>query len=58
MARISYTGEGTAYLRLLNHSPDVAPAVLALRDALRKAVPPRLRLLVTLAVDRANRCRY
>ncbi|MGH2500040.1 MAG: hypothetical protein ACRDF0_08140 [Candidatus Limnocylindria bacterium] len=59
MARISYTGEGSPFRRLLNHSPTVSDAYWALRKALDGgSVPPRIRMLSFLAADVTNHCRY
>ena len=59
MARISYTGAGSPYERMLNHSPSVKEGILAVRDALKAGpLPARLRLLSTLTVDRINDCHY
>ncbi|MBI3521593.1 MAG: hypothetical protein HY071_00670 [Chloroflexi bacterium] len=59
MARIPYTGEGSAFRRLLNHSPEVSAAYWKLRDALDGgALSAKLRLLSFLATDLQNGCRY
>lgn len=59
MARISYRGEGTAFRKLLNHSPALSDAYWAVREALNKGeVPAKIRMLSFLACDRTNRCRY
>ena len=59
MARIPYTGEGSAFRRLLNHSPEVSAAYWKLRDALDSgALTPKVRMLSFLATDLQNHCRY
>ena len=59
MARIPYTGEGSAFRRLLNHSPAVSDAYWGLRKALDEStLSPRVRTLTFLATDITNGCRY
>jgi hypothetical protein len=59
VGRIPYTGEGSAFRRLLNHSPAVADAYWSLRKALDVGVlPPKIRMLSFLVTDVTNRCRY
>jgi hypothetical protein len=59
MARIPYTGKGTAFRRLLNHAPAVSDAYWGLRKALDEgALPAKIRLLSFLAADVTNGCRY
>ena len=59
MARISYTGEGTNFRRILNQSPSVSSAYWELRKALNEGVlSPKLRMLSFLSSDLVNRCRY
>ena len=59
MARISYSGEGTNFRRILNHSPSVSAAYWGLRKALNEGVlSPKLRMLSFLSSDLVNRCRY
>ena len=59
MARIPYTGEGSAFRRLLNHSPAVSDAYWGLRKALDEStVSPKVRMLTFLATDITNGCRY
>jgi hypothetical protein len=59
MARISYSGEGTNFRRILNHSPSVSAAYWGLRKALNEGVlSPKLRMLSFLSSDLVNHCRY
>lgn len=59
MARIPYTGEGSAFRRLLNHSPAVSDGYWAMRKALDEGtLPPKIRMLSFLATDITNGCRY
>jgi len=59
VARISYAGEGDAFRRILNHSPEVSAAYWALRKALNDGVvPARIRMLAFLGSDLTNGCRY
>ncbi|MBA2370047.1 MAG: hypothetical protein H0V71_00210 [Chloroflexi bacterium] len=59
MARIPYTGEGSAFRRLLNHSPAVSDAYWGLRKALDEgAIPAKIRMLSFLVTDITNGCRY
>jgi len=59
VARIPYTGEGTPFYRLLNHSPDVSAAYRALRKALDEGqLSAKTRMLSVLATDITNGCRY
>ena len=59
MARIPYTGEGSAFRRLLNHSPAVSDAYWSMRKALDEGVmPAKIRMLSFLATDITNGCRY
>jgi hypothetical protein len=59
MARISYSGEGTAFRKLLNHSPDVSAAYWSLRKALDEGeVSKKVRMLTFLAADLTNHCLY
>jgi hypothetical protein len=59
MARISYVGEGSAFRRLLNHSPAVSSAYWALRKALDEGeLAPRIRILSFLGSDITNGCEY
>jgi len=59
MARVSYVGEGTAFRRLLNHSPAVSSAYWSLRHALDDGeVPAKIRMLGFLGSDVTNGCRY
>lgn len=59
MARIPYTGEGSAFRRLLNHSPAVSDGYWQLRKALDEgALPAKIRVLSFLAADITNGCRY
>jgi hypothetical protein len=59
VARISYIGEGSAFRRLLNHSPEVSAAYWALRKALDESeVSAKIRMLSFLASDITNDCHY
>ncbi len=59
MARIPYTGEGSAFKKLLNHSPAVSDAYWSTRKALDDGVvPAKIRMLSFLITDITNRCRY
>ncbi|OLC57430.1 MAG: hypothetical protein AUH85_03390 [Chloroflexi bacterium 13_1_40CM_4_68_4] len=59
MARISYAGEGDAFRRVLNHSPELSAAYWSLRKVLNDGVvPARIRVLTFLASDLTNGCRY
>ena len=59
MARVSYVGEGSAFRRLLNHSPAVSAAYWSLRGALDESeLSPKIRMLSFLATDLTNGCRY
>lgn len=59
MARIPYTGEGSAFRRLLNHSPAVAEGYWSTRKALDEGtVPAKIRMLSFLITDITNGCRY
>lgn len=59
MARIPYTGEGSAFRRLLNHSPGVSDAYWSTRKALDEGVvPAKIRMLSFLITDITNGCRY
>ena len=59
MARIPYTGEGSAFRRLLNHSPAVSDGYWSLRNALDEGtLSPKVRMLTFLASDITNGCRY
>jgi len=59
MARISYAGEGTAFRKLLNHSPAVSAAYWSLRKALDEGeVSKKIRMLTFLATDLTNHCLY
>ncbi|HET8569158.1 MAG TPA: hypothetical protein VFM93_09250 [Candidatus Limnocylindria bacterium] len=59
MARISYTGDGSPYIRMLNHSPGVKDGIVKVRDAIAAGpLPARLRVLSTLTADRINDCHY
>jgi len=59
MARIPYTGEGSAFRRLLNHSPAVSDGYWGLRKALDEGrLSPKIRMLSFLAADITNGCRY
>jgi hypothetical protein len=59
MARIPYTGEGSAFRRLLNHSPAVSAGYWGLRKALDEgALSPKLRTLSFLVTDMHNHCAY
>lgn len=59
MARIPYTGEGSAFRRLLNHSPAVSDSYWGLRKALDDgALSPKLRMLSFLVTDIHNKCGY
>lgn len=59
MARISYTGTGNPFDRMLNHAPEAAEAYRELRRRLNAGVvTPRLRMLSLLACDVANDCHY
>lgn len=59
MARIPYTGEGSAFRRLLNHSPAVSVGYWSLRKALDEGtLSPKVRMLTFLATDITNGCRY
>ena len=59
MARIPYTGEGSAFRRLLNHSPDVSKGYWGLRKALDEGtLSAKIRMLSFLATDITNGCRY
>lgn len=59
MPRIPYTGEGSAFRKLLNHSPGVAGAYWSTRKALDEGVvPARIRMLSFLITDITNKCRY
>jgi len=59
MARIGYTGEGSSFRRLLNHTPAVSKAYWDLRSALNEGVvPAKIRMLSFLATDITDHCRY
>ena len=59
MPRIPYTGEGSAFRRLLNHSPDVSAGYFSMRKALDEGkLSPKIRMLSFLATDITNGCRY
>jgi hypothetical protein len=59
VARIPYTGEGSPFYRLLNHSPDVSAAYRAMRKALDEGkLSAKIRMLSVLATDITNGCRY
>jgi hypothetical protein len=59
MARIPYTGEGSAFRRLLNHSPAVSDGYWGLRKALDEGtLSPKLRMLSFLVTDIHNKCGY
>ena len=59
MPRIPYTGDGSAFRRLLNHSPDVSAGYFGMRKALDEGtLSPKIRMLSFLATDITNGCRY
>ncbi len=59
MARIPYTGEGSAFRRLLNHSPAVSDAYWALRKSLDEGgLSAKIRTLSFLVTDMHNHCTY
>jgi hypothetical protein len=59
MARLSYVGEGSAFRRLLNHSPEVSSAYWSLRKALDgSSLSAKIRMLSFLASDVTNDCEY
>ncbi len=59
MARIPYTGEGSAFRRLLNHSPAVSDAYWGLRKALDEGtLSAKVRMLSFLVTDIHNKCGY
>jgi len=59
MARIPYTGEGSAFRRLLNHSPAASDGYWGLRKALDEGtLSAKLRMLSFLVTDIHNKCGY
>jgi hypothetical protein len=59
MARIPYTGEGSAFRRLLNHSPAVSDGYWGLRKALDEGtLSAKVRMLSFLVTDIHNKCGY